>query len=419
VLPDRHPTGAWPRRVLYVDLAPGFGGSIYSLLLLLTHLDRTRWEPMVVLSARSPAGARFEALDVPVWRVRTGVGARRAPTLGQRAAASPVAGRLWRQPWFARAWGLARWGRRLATRLLPEARSLARVMRESGADLVHLNDSLTMSRPGLLAAVWCARPCVCHVRSFDRLGWGDRWLAGRVHRFIYISRALQRAYEEQGIPTGRGEVVYNAVEPRRFEVEVGRDEARRALGIPQDALVVATLGRLVPWKGQDLLLRALARLIDRWPSLVGLIVGGEEIYAPEYPAQLRALARELGIEGYVRFLGHRPDVPRVLAAADVIAHTPVEPEPFGRVVIEAMAARRPVVAADIGALPELVTDGREGLLVPPGDVPRLADALAALLADGEMRRRMGAAGRDRVLRAFTVERYVRGVMGVYDRLMVR
>lgn len=371
---------------------------------------------MVALAAGHPAVGRFEALGVPVWQVRTGVGERTGPTLGQRAAAHPVAGRLWGQAWFARAWRLARWGRRLATRLLPQAAALVRVIRESGAELIHLNDSLTMSRPGVLAAAVAGRPCVCHVRSFDRLGWGDRLLAGRVHRLIYISQALRRSYEGQGIAPERGEVVYNAVELDAFEPLMDPREARRSLAIPEDASVVVTVGRLVPWKGQEIFLRALAPLIERRPGLLGLVVGGEEVYASEYPARLRQLAAEMGVERHVRFMGHRSDVPRILAAADAVVHTPVEPEPFGRAVVEAMAARRPVVAAAIGAIPELVSDGVEGILVAPGDIDGVREALDRLLSDPSLRERMGAAGWARVARDFTVERYVRGIVDVYRSL---
>ncbi|MCD6291174.1 MAG: glycosyltransferase family 4 protein [Anaerolineae bacterium] len=412
----RAPGGRAPRRVLYVDLSPSSGGSIHSLLSLLTHLDRARWEPVVAIAARNPALTRFKALGVSMWLVETGVGARRTPTLGQRAAAHPVTGRLWRWPWFARVWGAARWGRRMATRIWPQSRALARIIREAGVDAVHLNDALTMSRPGVVAAAWTGRPSLCHVRSYDRLGRGDRWLAGRIQHFIYISRALQQSYQAQGIAPGRGDVVYNGIDLARFEGMVSRDEARRALGIPRDAWVVTALGRLVPWKGQEVFLRTIARLTGRWSNLVGLVVGGEEPYAPGYRERLQMLAEQLSVARTVRFLGHRKDIPLILAATDVVVHLPVEPEPFGRVVVEAMAARRPIVAAAIGAIPELVRDGIDGLLVPPGDEAGVADALAGLMSDAALRERMGKAGRSRAERDFTVERYARGVMAVYDRL---
>ncbi len=404
------------RRVLYVDLSPGSGGSITSLLLLLERLNRDRWEPSVVLAAHNPALDRFRALDVPVWPIETGVGQPAAPTLGQRAASHPLTGRLWRWPWFARAWGLARSGRRMVTRVWPQAQALARIVREAKADLVHLNDALTLSRPGVLAAIRTGRPCLCHVRSFDRLGWADRRLASRVNRFIYISRAIEQAYRSQGIAAARGVVIYNGVALEAFDPPVERREARRALELPADAPVIATFGRLVAWKGQDLCLRVVARLAERWPGVIGLIVGGEEVYAPEYPARLRQLADELGLGSRVRFLGHRSDMPRILAAVDVVVHTPVAPEPFGRVVIEAMAARRPVVATAIGALPELIVHGESGFLAPVGDVSALADAVGRLLADERLRQRLGEAGRARVRREFSAERYADEVMRLYEQI---
>ena len=405
------------RRVLYVDLSPGSGGSIHSLLSLLKRLDRRRWAPSVALAACNPALGRFRALDVPVWPVETGAGQPRPDTWGQRAARHPLTGRLWDRPWFARAWRLARFGRRWAIRVWPQARALARVIQEVQPDLIHLNDALTMSRPGVLASIRTGCPCLCHVRSFDRLGWLDRRLAGRVRRFVYISRAIERAYREQGIRAARGVVIYNGVEMSVFDPAMDRETARRALGLPVDAPVVATFGRLVAWKGQDLFLRAVARLGGRWPGLIGLVVGGEEVYAPDYPIRLRELAEELRIAPRVRFLGHRDDIPRLLAAVDVVVHTPVAPEPFGRVVVEAMAARRPVVATAVGALPELVTDGVDGFLVAAGDLEGVSEALARLLMDEHLRARFGDAGHARVMRDFTAERYAREVMSLYEELV--
>jgi glycosyltransferase involved in cell wall biosynthesis len=116
------------------------------------------------------------------------------------------------------------------------------------------------------------------------------------------------------------------------------------------------------------------------------------------------------------FAGFRADVPALLQSVDALAHASIEPEPFGRVIVEAMAARLPIVATAAGAVPEILEDGRTGLLVPPGDAGRLALALQRLMREPDLRQRLAAAARREVEARFTVQRYVAGVQAVYEEL---
>lgn len=181
-----------------------------------------------------------------------------------------------------------------------------------------------------------------------------------------------------------------------------RLEARRRLALGQDDLAVGVVARLWPVKGVDVLLHALALLAPRLPRLRCLVFGD----GPEAP-RLERLAAGLGVAGRLTFAGHRTDVRELLPALDV-ACLPSLSEAYPLAAMEAMAAAVPVVASACGGLPELVSSGRDGLLVPPGDARALAAAIAGLLADPALRGRMGAAGRTRAERAFGVERTVAG-----------
>lgn len=156
------------------------------------------------------------------------------------------------------------------------------------------------------------------------------------------------------------------------------------------------VGRLTPWKGQDVVLRAFAAVraagIDQSTRLrlVGApLFGDDDLFGRE----LRRLAQELGIAGHVDFRGHRSDVDAEIAACDVVVHASTRPEPFGQVVVEAMALGRPVIAADAGGPAEIVRDGEDGMLVPPGDVDALASAMVRLASDREARGRLAENGR--------------------------
>jgi glycosyltransferase involved in cell wall biosynthesis len=201
---------------------------------------------------------------------------------------------------------------------------------------------------------------------------------------------------------------------------ISRADARKELGLRENELVVAHLGRLVRWKGQDVFIRALARAAQAIPSARGLIVGAwhAEDEKPgllgggeSYYRELSALAEQLGAP--VTFTGFLRDPGKVYAAADVVAHTSTAPEPFGRTVIEAMMAERPVVAANAGALPEIVVDGATGILTPPGDDAALADALVSLLSSDARRAQMGSAARQRAQAEYTLDKMTRRMEQFY------
>lgn len=167
-----------------------------------------------------------------------------------------------------------------------------------------------------------------------------------------------------------------------------------AARVPHDGIRVVMIGRIAPWKGQDVVLDAFAAAFpdgDELLTLVGVALFGED----EFERSLPDRASALGVADRVTFAGFVEDVPGVLAGADIAVHASVIPEPHGQVVVEAMAAGVPVIAAAAGGPAEIVTDGVDGLLVPPGDVDALALALQRLAADAALRAELSAAGRRR------------------------
>lgn len=192
-----------------------------------------------------------------------------------------------------------------------------------------------------------------------------------------------------------------------------RAAARAALGLGTDDLAVGIVAALRPEKAHDLLLRACARLAPAHPGLRVVLIG-----SGAREAELRALADALGIAGRTVFAGFRDDVPALLPALDVTCLTSVQ-ETYPISVLEAMAAARPVVMTDPEGVPEIVLDGRTGYVVPVGDEDALADRLARLLADPELRAGMGAAGRERAEREFPLERTLRRYEQLFLRLATR
>lgn len=206
-------------------------------------------------------------------------------------------------------------------------------------------------------------------------------------------------------------VVPNGITLPPRTTPASRAQARARLEVDEDALVVGIVARLAPVKAHELLLEAVAKLAPSHPQLTCVCVGG----GPR-AAELVALAEELGVTDRVRFLGMRRDVAQLVPGFDVACLTSrFECQPLS--VIEGMAAGVPVVVSDVGTVRDMVTDGVEGLVFPPGNTSALAVHLATLADDAGLRARMGAAGRARAEREFRIEATARGYENLLTELV--
>jgi glycosyltransferase involved in cell wall biosynthesis len=206
-------------------------------------------------------------------------------------------------------------------------------------------------------------------------------------------------------------VVYRQV----FDSIDGEPVAPRAPS--PDVEVVGMVGRIAPWKGQDVFLRAFAQAFPG-DAVRAVIVGAPLFGEVEYADTLLALAAQLGIADRVEFRGFRADTAAEYRAMDVFVHASTKAEPFGLVVVEAMAAGLPVVAVDGGGPAETITHGHDGLLYPLGDVDALAAALVTLRDDGPLRARIGGHALERAA-DFGPARLAREVSDVYREALAR
>jgi len=241
-----------------------------------------------------------------------------------------------------------------------------------------------------------------------------RWRAASSARVICISHAIRDAMARAGLPTHNTEVIYSGVDPG-IRGKANGPRAREELDlVGRDVVGIAS--RLSPEKGQEIFLRAAAALKDRFPNARFLIAGGP-IYAPrDYEAHLKQLALSLGLVGRVVFTGFRKDALDVIDATDVMVCAADE-EALGRVVLEAMALAKPVIATRAGGPCETVEDGVTGLLVPPRDFASLAEAIAKLLSDMDVARCMGKLGEQRAARLYTLSQNIQKVQELYRRIL--
>jgi glycosyltransferase involved in cell wall biosynthesis len=182
-------------------------------------------------------------------------------------------------------------------------------------------------------------------------------------------------------------------------------------------LRIGIVGRFAPWKGQDVFLAAAEQLAPQFPEAEFVLAGSALFGEHDFERDLHNRADREPLRGRVRFLGFCDDVWSVYRDLDVAVHASTQAEPYGNVVLEAMASRTPIVAAAAGGPLEIVDDGENGLLVPPGDPEALASMLGRLLADPDERRRLGHAGRAHVERNFSLERDARRIEEIYRSLV--
>nr|WP_246375385.1 glycosyltransferase family 4 protein [Gluconacetobacter takamatsuzukensis] len=313
--------------------------------------------------------------------------------------------------------------------ILLNARRLARVIRERGVHLVHARSRA----PGWSAALACRMTGVPLVTTWHgvysenvpgKRRYNAVMASGRrvIAVSAFIARRLARDYR---VGPDRLRVIPRGADTARFDPATVRGPRMQALadqwGLPEGAAIVMLPGRLTRWKGQALLLEALTRLDAQG--------GGERPWACVFvgPARrrdrfgdsLKQMAQaHPALRGRVFFAGHCADMPAALAMADVVVVPSLEPEPFGRVVVEAQAMGRPVVVAAHGAAMETVVDGQTGLLVPPGDADALAAAIGTMLRlTPDEATALGAAARAHVLARYTTQAMQQATLAVYDEIL--
>ncbi len=386
-----------PRRILYLQGTSEIGGADVALLRLVRRLDRSRFQPLVALPALGPlvpelGACGAEVVVVPRMKKLTD---RRGPAyLVEYACNYPIA-----------------------------AGKLARLIRARHVDLVHTNTIHNLY--GLAAAKLARRPHVWHVREIvwqsRVLRHIERALALRSERVIAMGEAAAALFRRSdGRLPAHVRPVAEGVDIDEFHPAPSDGSVHAALGFSADAPLVGTVCRLDAWKGVDVFLHAAALVRRTIPTARFVVVGGPIEGQEAYATTLEQLARRLGLDEVVRFTGWRygpAEMPAVYRALSVLVLPSRQPEPFGLVMVEAMACGRPVVATDHGGPREICEPGETGLLVPPGDADALAGAVEWVLTHPERARAMGEAARRRAEARYDLNATVRAVEAIYEELL--
>ena len=367
------------RTVVYFMDTTGYGGAERSLLNLLAGLDRRQWHPILAFHpdpGNNELVQQAALLNVELWPVlpmpEGSTGAKRVP-------------------------------------------QFARALRDRRPSVFHAH--LTWQRGckfGLIASILARVPAVIatqHLFVDIPSSWSidlqQRVLAFGIDRYLPVSNDIAgQLHERLSIPTHKLQVIHNGIPIGQFSGHSERT-VRAQLNAGTERPIILTPARLVEQKGHRYLLQAMTRL----PSAVLVLAGdGPERW------RLEAQTQQLGLDGRVRFLGHRDDAGSLLAAADLVV-LPSLFEGLPLSIVEAMAAGKPVVTTSVGGIPEAIIDGESGLLVPAADPDALANAIGQVLRDPALAQRLATRARERAAAEFSLEGMVAAVTGVYDEVL--
>jgi glycosyltransferase involved in cell wall biosynthesis len=366
-----------PYPILYFNSwSTAHGGSSTSLLDIVRLLDRTRFEPAVVCPEPGELPERLSEIDVPVF-----------------------------------IHSLSRPNREQGWRFLCEVPWYMRLLRRRRIALLHGNTSA--SRRSLLQAAQLARiPYVQHVRNGmdrPRAHFGCYYAT----RIIVNSDDASRALRADSLFASKTVTIHNGVDLSQYDAG---DNRRGELDAGQRP-IIGFVGQIVPRKGVKTLIEALPAIRRAHPDALLVIVGSAPADDRSYETSCRELVGALGLDDHVRFIGYRRDVPSWMRTFDVFV-LPTFAEPFGKVVIEAMAAGCPVVASRVGGIPEIVDTPAVGTLVDPKDANALTQSVCAYLADRSQAAAVGAAARRHVYARFGLQAMVDQLQDLYTSVLV-
>ena len=348
------------------------GGGEISFWQLIKGLDRSRFEPVVACPGKGDfcdliekLGTEYVLVDIPTFR---GFGLFSLPG---------------------------------------SVRRMARLIKGSRVDLVHANGSRCMITAGL-AGLFTKTPVIWHVRVMQRAPLLDRLLGALATKIVVNSNAVGRRFAKAR--QQKVVVIHNGVDLTEFHPGAPGLRIREEFGWSCRETVVTIVGRLEPAKRQRCFLRAAALVAKKADSARFLVVGeGDDL------AELQALSEQLGLKDYVKFTGALCDMPAVTAASDILVSA--SPEGFGRQIVEAMATGKPAVATTVGGATDIVADGQTGILIPPDDPAKLAEALLTLIEAPDEAKLLGEQGLARARECFTAEQHARRVEELYASVL--
>jgi len=386
-----------PINILFLHASSDLYGSDKILLSIINDIDRTKFRPLVVLPVEGPLVDRLRQMGVEVLVRDIGILRLRYYTpLGMLNRLYNIVCGIW---------------------------FLRKTIREHAIRLVHTHTSPVLA--GAFASRLTGVPHVWHIfeiRDKPHTVWRIMaWLivnlpTETVATSMAVKKWLCRMNRRTDLPGVR--VIYNGIDTDGFSSYPRYGTIRKEYNIPEDRIVVGMIARVCRWKGQNLFIESARIVREKYPDVLFMLVGG--VYEPEryvYDSMLKQIA-DYQMDDCTLVTGFHDNIAEVYAALDVFVIPSTQPDPFPTTVLEAMVSQKPVVGCDHGGISEMIEDNVTGYLVEPNNPEAMAEAICKTLADTELRRRMGEAGRQRYETEFAQDRFIREMEQLYETVVL-
>ncbi len=372
------------------------GGSDYCLFKLVATLDRSRFNSLVLLGLETKITEKYREHGVPVKIIPMNRVRKTKNLLYQL---------------------------QFIFLFFPTVLKIASLIKKYQIDISHSNDFLDIYGP--IAARLAGVKSIQHVRLImHRPIWLKKIICAEIEklnaRIVVVSDNVGRAmFSKNSSLHPKVVTCYDWLDMEIVGHSEGRGQFRKEIGVNEDHVLIGAVGRLEPWKGQHVFVKAAARVAKCYSNARFVIVGGKVTGRgrEKYEDELRAIASKFQIDDKVHFAGHRNDISNVMAALDIYVHCSVDPDPLPGVVMEAMEMGKPVVGPRAGGVPEQIDEGKTGLLYNPGDYQTMAETICQLIASPELARDYGVAGKQRALTVFNKEHLCRKMENVYEDML--
>jgi glycosyltransferase involved in cell wall biosynthesis len=388
-------------KILYIESNTdgSIGGSYYSLLYLLQGLNREKYEPVVLFCEDNLLIPQFERVVDRVIVHNYG------PDVS--IPAKSLGDLLKYVPHFIK-------------HVLLKQKEIGNIISEVQPDVIHLNDGYDANHAWVLAGKLRGLKLVVHDRGVRPPHTiQTRIFVRLLDAIIAVSDDYLSNISKYNLKPKRACRVHNGLDCEMFRKRAlnrPRADVRRALGIEDDEVLVGMIGNVIQWKGQHIFAEAARSIIQRHHRVKGIIIGDTPTGAEKYAKELREFIAQNGMSARFMISGFRNDIPELLNAIDIFVHSSIEPEPFARVILEAMACGKPIVATNCGGTVEQIIQGESGLLVPPNDSRTMAEKIEELLLDQKRANTLGQKALLRLEQHFTIKNMVDGVERVYEEI---
>lgn len=389
------------KRILYLEHNTDgtVGGSHLCLLDICKHLDKSHFHPIVCFFEKNSLVKHFESAGAEIIYGK-------APTAWHGL---PFLPRLVNRP-------LSIIINLIRTLVLRTSKWIHLLVRRK-IDLVHINNACGYDHDLMLACRLIGIPCIVHERGLQPIiDFRSRYFANHTNGIIAISDAVSNNLKKFGVSSQNIIRINDSIDPARLIQQEKEKDIQHRLNIPEDSIVIGIVGNIKPWKGQIYVVEAFGLLQQSFPNMHCILVGN--ISDKSYENDILKLAKCFNIDPTkLHFTGYEQQPTDLMRIMDIVIHASIDPEPFGIVLLEAMAITKPLIASAAGAPLEIVIDNNTGILVEPKNSAELANKIDFLLSNKEISDEIARQGNKRFTENYTISNAINKIESVYNNIL--